>query len=191
MKTPFFTRKGDTGESSVGNTKVAKSSQGLILLGSLDECNSVIGLARSFTLPLAEVLPEMEILHDSLLRTQELLFIVQAEIAAKIFPPKQANTKIITDKHVSEVEQVIESFDEVIPQITHFIIPGESTISAQIDVARTISRRVEREALLFSEEYLLSDSLKAFLNRLSSLLFALARYSNVIQNRQEHGPNYS
>jgi cob(I)alamin adenosyltransferase len=187
MKTKFFTRKGDAGESSVGQQKVSKTNQGITLLGSLDECNCVIGLARSYTTSTSE---EMLILHDSLLRTQELLFILQAEIAAKLFPPKVENTKIITAGHVEEVESVIESLDTVIPPITHFIIPGESILSAQLDVARTIARRVEREAILFSEDAPLSDESKSFLNRLSSLLFALARYSNVVQNKEEHGPSY-
>lgn len=189
MKTKFYTGEGDKGESKVNNQAVSKSSALIELLGGLDELNSWLGLARveaqKFSLKNSKVLPA-----QVLKNIQNSLFIIQAEVAARGFG--YGKSPEIEEDKIAELEGVIAEIDKVVPKIEKFVIVGGTELSARLDVARAIARRVERFAKKYSdsEESKLREPLLKFLNRLSSALFALARYANHEEGLVEEHPSY-
>lgn len=190
MKTQFFTGKGDSGESHFGKVTLKKSSLGADFLGALDELNSWVGLTK------VEADKEGDYrneefnfsVSDILKKIQNHLFILQAEIASLIF--ELGGDKKITAEKTKETEEIIQKIDEVVPPINKFILTGGAELSARLDVCRAISRRVERLAKKFSEEKELSGDVLKYLNRLSSLFFAMARYVNHVQGIEEESPDY-
>lgn len=210
MRTKFFTGEGDEGESTVGPStgsgqprKISKSSSLIELLGGLDELNSWIGFCRveanrrgSVDGPVRNPriphgsgqIREKPNVNEVLRLVQETLFIIQAEVAALGFGyPKSPK---ITDDKIKYLEDVILKVDSIVPKIEKFIIPGGSELAARLDISRTEARKVERLAKKYSEEKTLSAPLLKFLNRLSSLLFALARYANYESGEKEENPSY-
>lgn len=190
MKTPFYTGKGDSGESHYGKTTLKKSSLGAELLGDLDELNSWLGFARVESEKEEEYRNEelgMNI-SEVLKEAQNSLFVIQAEIASLIFG--LGGDKKISAEKTKNMEEVIQKIDENVPPITKFILPGGSELSARLDVGRTLARKAERLAKKFSEEKELPFELLQYLNRLSSLLFALARYVNHALGIEEEHPKY-
>ncbi|MBI5733212.1 cob(I)yrinic acid a,c-diamide adenosyltransferase [Candidatus Jorgensenbacteria bacterium] len=190
MRTKFFTGAGDSGSSKVGKTELPKDDPIFWALGGLDTLNSWIGLCRveavkmnSRTIRGALDVPVI------LKEVQEVLFIAQAEVAAIGFGQKD-NQKKVTEEKILSMERVMERIDAVVPPITKFIIPGGSELSARLDVARTVARRVEREVLWLKRTHEIDQPLLKFLNRLSSLLFALARYVNHMLEIRETHPTY-
>jgi len=190
MKTQFFTGKGDSGESHYGKTTLKKSSLGAGLLGSLDELNSWLGLTRVESEKEEEYRNEELDMNVSVVlkQVQNSLFIIQAEVASLIFG--LVGDKKISAERTNDMEEVIRKIDEAVPAIKNFILPGGSELSARLDVGRTLARKAERLAKKFSEESELSPELLQYLNRLSSLLFALARYVNHARGIEEENPTY-
>lgn len=186
----LYTRKGDTGTTGVFGKKerFSKSSPVPEALGTLDELNSYLGLCRAdmrgrsaFTVTVRGRNRNVEsIIYD----IQQTLFIIQAEVAG-------AKKKVSKTK-VSGLEAVTDSVEKTIPPITRFSIAGGTYLSALFDVARTISRRAERRVVHVHEDGLqrISVHTLAYLNRLSSALFALARYANHVDGVKEEAPTY-
>lgn len=173
--TIFYTGKGDKGKSKMGARKIAKDDPLFEALGALDELNSWIGYCR----------------YPKLKTVQEDLFIAQAEIAMTAMG-KKSKIKITRTK-TERLEREIAEIDAILPQIKQFIIPGASELSAKLDVARTLARRAERACVKFfkaSEANEANEALLAYLNRLSSLLFALARLVNFSLKKKEESPGY-
>ncbi len=185
MKTLFYTGKGDGGKSQVGKKKFSKAVPMLELLGSLDELNSVAGFSRSVARGKSAKL------NSKILRTQEILFIAQAEVAASALGfPKPKNPILVT--HVGELEKMIQEIDKNLPPLKNFVIPGGSELASRLDLARTAARRTERMAVRLSEnKQKISGDVLKFLNRLSSAFFALARMANKLEGVKEQHPNYS
>lgn len=188
MNTQFFTGKGDGGESTVGGKKIPKSNSIFALLGATDELVSLLGLAKEEA---KGVLPRGTIdVLEVVQSIQEMLFIFQAGIASIAFEnPLQAGIDLQT-KHIEKLENIIRDIDVILPPIKQFVIPGGSAPSALFDVSRAVARRVEREAVLYHETHQIPQLFLSFLNRLSSVLFALARYANHILNIRESHPTY-
>ena len=185
MKTLFYTGKGDGGKSQVGKKKISKAAPMLELLGSLDELNSLAGWAR------AAAKPKTAAIEKNILRLQEILFIVQAEVAASALGfPKPKNT--VSGNQVGELEKIIQGVDKILPPLKNFVIPGGSELAARLDVVRTAARRTERMAVRLGEnrQKISADILK-LLNRLSSVFFALARYANHLEKIKEKHPRYN
>lgn len=181
MKTKFFTGKGDKGESDLGGgKKVSKSSCDAELLGFLDELNSWMGVCRTTT--------DDEFVIDSIRKIQESIFLIQAETASIMADSEPS--KRITDEKTTELEDIIKDIDSEVPKIEKFIIPGGSTESANLDYGRTLARKTERKAVELSKEKEVSGPTLKFLNRLSSTLFALARYENKKRDFKESHPSY-
>ena len=182
----LYTRKGDNGTTKTFgcDQRISKSSAIAEALGSLDEINSFMGLCK------VEALKEKLILSDGtsfskmIHEVQKNLFIVQAEIAG--------SPMSITDEKVKEIEVIIDWIERELPPITTFFISGGSKMAALFDVARTIARRAERRVIGVADEgkIEISDYTKAYLNRLSSLLYALARLTNFKFGILEEGPDY-
>lgn len=185
----FYTKKGDTGVSHISGKQIRKSDEIFMLLGALDECNCWLGLVRSS-------LDDESggVLRKQMLLLQEMLFIAQAEVASIGFGLGSRNDSVatprITANHVTECENMIHIIDESLPKLTKFILPGASKISSQLDIARTVARKAERYAIKATDTYPMRAELLSYLNRLSSVLFALARAYNHSQGFAELHPTY-
>lgn len=200
METKFFTGKGDRGTSRINGREVSKGSPIVDFLGGLDELNSWIGLCRTEAQknnanPRIDASTANLDVAAILKKIQNFLFVAQAETAAIGFgyeSPAGAGPKI-TEEKIKYFESVISEIDKVVPKIEKFIVVGGTELSARLDVARAIARRVERQAKKYVPEEpaknLSSETLK-FLNRLSSIMFALARYVNYISGVKEEHPDY-
>ncbi len=175
----FYTGKGDKGTSYVGKKSVSKTCLEIEALGQLDELNSMIGVLKS-----QKISGELKkILHQ----IQENLFIIQANVAylmlgGRYSPPSMPMSK------VTEVEKIIDRIENRLPPIKTFIISGANNISAWLDLLRAKSRNVERSVLKIKHIKRLNTDIRAYLNRLSSLFFALARWE--AKNRKEKNPKY-
>ncbi|HEC94292.1 MAG TPA: cob(I)yrinic acid a,c-diamide adenosyltransferase [Candidatus Kaiserbacteria bacterium] len=189
----LYTRKGDTGTTKIFNCdqRISKSSQVSEALGVLDELNSFIGWCKTrdslqpvLSVPTGMKRPSVQPLSTILNEMQEALFIMQAEVAGA---PKK-----IHKRHITSLENTINAIEKVLRPITGFTIVGGTELSAMLDVARTITRRAERQLVTVHEEghEKISAGTLAYANRLSSLLFALARFVNHTAGISESAPSY-
>ena len=181
----LYTRKGDAGTTKVFgcNQRLSKSSVIAEALGSLDEINSFLGIIKTHTAA-SEVVCSGDKLPSLIHKIQENLFIIQAEVAGA--------DKHVSEDKVKEIEATVDFIEKVLPPIKTFFISGGTNIAAHIDTARTLARRAERRVVAVSEEgnaKVMPQTL-AYLNRLSSLLYALARLSNHIYGKNEESPKY-
>ena len=171
----FYTGQGDTGETSLFGCpqKVSKTNPKIEALGAVDELNSYLGVCKS--------LAADENVKKALLGAQENLFIIQAELGG-------AENMTLSEDKIKKLEQTIDEFGGFVGQITKFTIPGGNQLSARLDFARAMARLTERRAWTAKEK--LNPAALAYLNRLSSLLFVLARYVNKKTNAPEDHPSY-
>ena len=184
----LYTKKGDEGKTQIFgcDQKLSKSSVIAEALGSLDETNSFLGIVKAKlaerNITLYSVGPERA--ADIIQEMQENLFIIQAEVAGA--------DKTIGEEKIREVEDLIAGIEKGIPSVNSFIIPGVSIESAELDFARTLVRKTERRVVAVLDEGLVKTSPEtlAYLNRLSSLLFALARLSAYKSGINESAPSY-
>ena len=161
------TRTGDRGETSLfGRDRVRKTDPRIEALGDLDEAQAVLGVARSLA-PTS--------LAKQLLELQRGLYLAMAEVATP--RPQLARLRERIDgPAVAHLEQVLEKLKERHPVAGRFVVPGEDRLSATIDHARTIVRRAERRVVeIVDDDYVSGEDLLPWLNRLSDLLFVLAR----------------
>ena len=192
----FYTGKGDDGTTKTFgcDQRISKSSAIAEALGSLDEINSFLGFCK------IKSEKEKFILHDNsscarlILNIQKNLFIIQAEIAG--------SEMFISEDKIKEIEKIIDDIEKELPPIKSFFISGGTKLAVLFDMARTIARRAERRVVEVSEpsdakalagregKTKISDFSKAYLNRLSSLLYALARLSNNKFGVKEESPDY-
>jgi len=176
----YYTGKGDKGTTKLFNSKerVDKGDQIFEVLGSLDELNSWLGLSS------VEAKEDLEIL-ETIRRIQNELFTCQANFA-------RSEVRIPKD-FVSSLEEKIEWISKKIKPRTSFVLSGGSKLSANLDVARTLARRAERQALKLSDEEKkeVNELVFVYLNRLSSLLYVLARLANDIYEANESAPEYN
>ena len=183
----LYTRKGDGGTTKTlhCDQRFSKSSAVAEALGRLDELNSWLGLCRAKNWQ-GLALPEKgEALSEILFEVQQNLFIIQAEVAG-------AKGKTIVPKKVTAMEVKINAIERELPPIKSFFIPGATEAGALLDCARTLSRRAERRVVSVHEEGKIKIGALslAYLNRLSSLLYALARLANHRVGAKESAPNY-
>jgi len=188
MKTKFFTRDGDRGESGIGNNKKKKNDPLFDILGELDLLNSWLGLSKSRVSGRKELGDPISVSRE-MRRIQETLFVSQAEIAAMGFETNSPKT-VIGDDHVKFLEDIVLRVDKQVPELKQFVIPGGDEVSASLDVARALSRRVERLVVAEADRYDVSPEMLQYLNRLSSALFALSRYVNHVAGVKEESPTY-
>jgi cob(I)alamin adenosyltransferase len=187
----LYTGKGDGGTTKTfgcNQERISKATELPEALGTLDELNSFLGLAKIRAKQVQDssiVLGRKSYAISKILRdVQETLFIVQAEVAGA--PKKVGKAK------VTEVERIIAAVEAEISPIVSFSIAGGTEVSAMLDVARTLARRAERRVVAVHELGLrkLGEQTRAYLNRLSSLLFALARLANHKSGIAEENPSY-
>ena len=174
-----YTRSGDEGYTSlVGGVRVPKDSLRIETYGTADELNSVIGAAIA-----SQISGE---LHEPLLVIQQILFNLGAELAT---PPTEKGEEIggpvVQEKHVKQLEIWIDTWNQNLEPLTSFILPGGSTAAGLLHLARTVCRRTERLAVALSREEKVGEQVIPFLNRLSDLLFVLARTENRLSKHQD------
>ncbi len=168
----IYTRTGDEGTTGLGDgTRVAKDSARVEAYGTVDECNSAIGLVLAVPdLPPAVKGVLTEVQHD--------LFDLGGELC---IPGHRA----ITEAHVQRLEHALDEFNAGLPPLKEFILPGGGPAAAACHLARTIVRRAERRAWTAAREGELAPEPMRYLNRLSDLLFVLARVLARHENGQE------
>ena len=171
----IYTRGGDAGETSLGDgSRVSKLDCRIGAFGTVDELNSALGVALAGDCP--------EPLRAPLERVQNELFDVGADLSV---PWGVADRLRIDQAAVDELERLCDTFNADLPELRSFVLPGGTETAARLHVARTICRRAERDALEASRELELNPLVLVYLNRLSDLLFILARAANATAGRDE------
>jgi cob(I)alamin adenosyltransferase len=176
----LYTRKGDDGTSGLFGTKARfpKNSPIYEALGTVDELNSLLGVCRAHSNSGKRDIN----VADEIKKVQECLFIIQAELAGA--------PKSVSERHIKELERVVEKIEIVIENPHSFLIPGSTKTSALLDYARSLARRTERAVLNTHSARKISSQTLVYLNRLSSLLYALARYVATKEGVKEVSPSY-
>ncbi|HUO42078.1 MAG TPA: cob(I)yrinic acid a,c-diamide adenosyltransferase [Methylomirabilota bacterium] len=171
----IYTRTGDKGETGLfGGVRVPKDSTRVEAYGSVDETNSALGLVRSV---LSD--PEIDLVLQEL---QKDLFAAGADLANA---QKGKEMSRITAERVSELERIIDRFESELPPLRAFILPGGCRTGASLHFARAVARRAERRIVTLSRKEEIDEQLIPFINRLSDLLFVLARVVNHREKRIE------
>jgi len=162
-----YTKTGDKGETSlVGGARVSKASSRVEAYGDVDELNSIIGLARA-------ALQDGQI-DEALSLIQNDLFTLGADLAS----PSEIEVPRIQTSFVETLEELSDRFLAELEPLKEFILPGGSKAGATLHLARTVARRAERRAVQLSEAENVNELAVMYLNRLSDLLFILARVVN-------------
>jgi len=165
----IYTKTGDAGDTSLfGGGRVGKDAVRVAAYGDVDELNAVIGLAMAT--------PPTDLEHDLLESIQRDLFAVGGQLAS---PVKAAAAKTsIPDDRIVALEQAIDRIDVEVPALRAFILPGGTPKAAHLHVARTVCRRAERAVVTLHHVEAVPPEILRYLNRLSDLLFMLARLDN-------------
>ena len=164
----IYTKTGDEGKTSLfDNSRVWKSDNRIMSYGAVDELNSALGILGSLDLE-----SELMVVVS---RIQNDLFVVGSDLAN----PDMSNTKIrTTNEMVEYLEQIIDNFEAELPDLVSFILPGGTLISSILHLSRTVARRAETHVVELSRKEEINKISGIYLNRLSDLLFVLARIAN-------------
>ena len=167
----IYTRTGDAGTTGlVDGTRVSKHDAVMQAIGDVDEANSAIGLA-------IVALGEGDI-PTMLRRVQNDLFDLGSDLATPIGDTEPEWALRIIDTQVNWLEQQIDAYNADLPPLDSFVLPGGSAAAAAVHLARAISRRAERSAVAAAQDRAINPQARAYLNRLSDLLFVLSRVVN-------------
>ena len=168
--TKIYTRGGDRGETSLGDgSRTSKLDPRVVAYGVVDELNSQLGLA----LALRDLHPA---LRGPLERIQNELFDLGADLSV---PYAENDDRLrVTQAQIDELERLCDEHNEDLPELKSFVLPGGSEVAARLHVARAVCRRAELATLAAAREVELDPLVAVYLNRLSDLLFILARVSN-------------
>jgi ATP:cob(I)alamin adenosyltransferase len=170
----IYTKTGDLGETGLfGGERVSKNSLRIEAYGTVDELNSVLGLAAT------EV--KGEGVKELLEKIQNELFTMGSDLAT---PDTEKNKKLnvprISDQFSLEAEQAIDHYNSLVPPLTVFVLPGGTKSASLLHLARTVCRRAERRVVAVNMAEQINKNIVIFLNRLSDLFFVLARYENFV-----------
>jgi cob(I)alamin adenosyltransferase len=173
----IYTKTGDEGKTSLfGGTRVAKDANRIEAYGAVDELNSQIGVARSLKPPgeIDRILDEIQ--HD--------LFVLGSDLATPELKQRK-RIEVIEARHVEKLERTIDRLDAMLEPLKNFVLPGGSRIGAELHLARTICRRAERGIVNLLRKGDIGTTPFVYLNRLSDLLFVMARYVNKLAGIDE------
>jgi len=182
----FFTGKGDKGTTKLFDSqkgvRVSKSAPIFECLGQLDELNAIVGWCKAGCPE--DFAVEGRSGKELLLDVQNHLFTIQAEAAGA--------QKSVPAESVESLSALITSIEKSLPEVKSFLVPGGTEFSARLDIARAVSRRAERRLVTIHEsgERPISESSRAYANRLSSLFYALTRLANHAAHVTELPPSY-
>lgn len=163
----IYTKTGDKGETGLANgLRVSKGDIRVVAYGGVDELNSMLGLIRSEGLDGERGLAMQEIQADLL------------EIGADLATPGGERTKSFLDARSTALEAQIDEMEQGLEELRNFILPGGSKVAALCHLARCVCRRAERDVTICADEHPLPSCILIYLNRLSDMLFVLARAEN-------------
>jgi cob(I)alamin adenosyltransferase len=173
--TRIYTRGGDTGETSLGDgSRVSKLDGRIEAFGAVDELNAALGLVLAGDLP--------DELRGVIARVQNELFDVGADLSV----PAGVDGRLrVEQSMVDRLEQDCDRFNAELPELRSFVLPGGTEAAARLHVARTLCRRAERDVLRAAAKHDLGPLVAVYLNRLSDLLFVLARAENALAGQDE------
>lgn len=182
----IYTKKGDQGQTClVSGERVLKSHLRLESYGTLDELNSTIGVALSHIHASSKKSELLKFVGDILFQIQNDLFNIGSQLACadeKI----QKKLPTITESDVTKQESKIDELTELLPPLKMFILPGGSISSSSFHISRTVCRRAERLCIRLRDDGTTVDPLLIqYLNRLSDLLFVIARFCNQVEEHPE------
>lgn len=189
-KNILYTGFGDDGKTTLFDCKqnrISKSASLIEALGSVDETNAYLGIIKILSVENKIFLKtgKKKLFYYQIIEDiQQNLFIIQAELGG--------SKMSISKKELIKIEKIINEISDILPPITSFTISGGSILSASLDFARTLARKSERRIIAVADEgsRMMSLDTISYLNRLSSLLFALSRYTNYFFLIPENHPDY-
>jgi cob(I)alamin adenosyltransferase len=169
MPGKIYTKKGDKGETGLfSGERIEKINPRVEAFGTIDEFNTILGIAKVFSSPrVAAIIEKLQVQN----------FFLASELAT---PDPGKVVRNVQALDVAGIEQLIDELGEELPPAEHFVIPGGTRSAAFLHQARTVVRRAEREILRFAAEQVVNAELIRYVNRLSDLMFQLARYANII-----------
>ncbi len=164
----IYTRTGDKGKTGLfGGKRVKKCDPRINAYGTIDELNAVLGQAGG--------LNEHKDLDPLIHKIQNDLF----DIGAVLASPSAEKIRSVGAEDIKVLEEAIDRHDRELPPLRNFILPGGSRLASALHLGRTVCRRAEREVVLLSEREAVSPEILTYMNRLSDLLFVLARWANL------------
>lgn len=171
MTMKIYTKTGDDGTTALfGGRRVPKHDMRIEAYGTVDELNSVLGVALSAALP-DEMRPDIE-------RLSAMLLTVGADLATPLSPPPRYAIPRVTEDDVLLIEHLIDEYESELEPLQNFILPGGTPAAAHLHLARTVCRRAERATVALAGSEDIGPVVAKFLNRLSDFLFVAARRAN-------------
>ena len=173
--TKIYTRGGDAGKTSLGDgSRVSKLDARIAAYGTVDELNAIVGVVLAGDCP--------DQIRDVLLRVQNELF----DLGADLSVPMEHDARLrVTQTQVDRLEDDCDRFNAELPDLKSFVLPGGSALAANLHVARAVCRRAERETIVAAGANTVNPLGLVYLNRLSDLLFILARAANAADGHEE------
>jgi cob(I)alamin adenosyltransferase len=181
-----YTRTGDRGETAlVGGKRVPKDSPRIDAYGTIDELNSIVGLARAFNEESLDAGEGHRFLDGVLCRIQDELFDIGSEMAT---PPEffQEGMYRVSEVEITRLEKLMDKCQEDLEPLKSFILPGGGRVGAYLHQCRTVCRRAEREVLRLSRAEEINPNVIKYINRLSDLFFVLSRWIAKQTGEQEY-----
>jgi len=179
----IYTKTGDQGQTSLyGGQRVEKDHLRIQSFGDVDELNAELGVVRASLAQVADSAAGLAEMNTLLGEIQNRLFDLGAELATP--NPDKQGTQLLGDDHVAQLEQAIDRWEAELEPLKQFVLPGGSTVAAQLHVCRCVCRRAERLVVGLAREQSATSGVSLrpevviYLNRLSDLLFVLARAAN-------------
>ena len=179
--TKVYTKRGDKGETDLlGGSAARKDSLKVESYGCIDETSSFIGLARYYT--------KNKVIKERLKGIQNKLLVLGGFLASDE-RGKEMMKDQIKEEDIKLLEDYIDEYNQKLPPLTHFILPGDDEVAAYFHVARTVVRRAERRIVSLAAQEDLNPLIQKYVNRLSDLMFVLARYSEEVENKKWKSSN--
>ena len=179
--TKVYTKRGDKGETDLlGGSAARKDSLKVESYGCIDETSSFIGLARYYT--------KNKVIKERLKEIQNKLLGLGGFLASDD-KGKEMMKDQIKEEDIKLLEEYIDEYNQKLPPLTHFILPGDDEVAAYFHVARTVVRRAERRIVSLAAQEDLNPLIQKYVNRLSDLMFVLARYSEEVENKKWKSTN--
>ena len=179
--TKVYTKRGDKGETDLlGGSSARKDSLKVEAYGCIDETSSFIGLARYYT--------KNKVIKERLKEIQNKLLVLGGFLASDD-KGKEMMKDQIKEEDIKLLEEYIDEYNQKLSPLTHFILPGDDEVAAHFHVARTVVRRAERRIVSLAAQEDLNPLIQKYVNRLSDLMFVLARYSEEVENKKWKSTN--
>ena len=179
--TKVYTKRGDKGQTDLlGGSTARKDSLKVEAYGCIDETSSFIGLARYYT--------KNKVIKERLKGIQNKLLVLGGFLASDE-KGKEMMKDQIKEEDIKLLESYIDEYNQKLPPLAHFILPGDDEVAAHFHVARTVVRRAERRIVSLATQEDLNPLIQKYVNRLSDLMFVLARYSEEVENKKWKSTN--